>query len=192
MNAPRKQTKWLWRVDVGTPEAEVLQYLRGGSHDYFSKRVGTRMALDAILAFWKPLAFQRQKKMSQAELGEMGRYCFDQLIHQAERLARDLKLGVRVVIVNLDMDTPTASPITAPAPQEVRIVVTREDGLGSRQAEVPSSTFQRLSTTPNSSPESFNGRIIEAVAEDHIKDESEMEELDVTTETASAIFGRIF
>jgi hypothetical protein len=78
------RVKLVYNAQRDAPAGIVLDYLL--NHPHFTSRQGRQQAIDAISAFYRPLAEEHRGVMSQAELQEVARNCVEVLAKQMEAL----------------------------------------------------------------------------------------------------------
>jgi hypothetical protein len=78
------RVKLVYNAQRDAPAGIVLDYLL--NHPHFTSRQGRQQAMDAISAFYRPLAEEHRGVMSQAELQEVARNCVEVLAKQMEAL----------------------------------------------------------------------------------------------------------
>lgn len=78
------RVKLVYNAQRDAPAGIVLNYLL--NHPHFTSRQGRQQAMDAISAFYRPLAEEHRGMMSQAELQEVARNCVEVLAKQIEAL----------------------------------------------------------------------------------------------------------
>jgi hypothetical protein len=78
------RVKLVYNAQRDAPAGIVLDYLL--NHPHFTSRQGRQQAIDAISAFYRPLAEEQRGVMSQAELQEVARNCVEVLAKQMEAL----------------------------------------------------------------------------------------------------------
>jgi hypothetical protein len=78
------RVKLVYNAQRDAPAGIVLDYLL--NHPHFTSRQGRQQAMDAISAFYRPLAEEHRGVMSQVELQEVARNCVEVLAKQMEAL----------------------------------------------------------------------------------------------------------
>lgn len=97
------RVKFIYNAQFPAATAVVLNYLLNNPH--FTSRQGRQQGMDAMMAFYRPLAEEFHGELSVSEIQEMARHC-------VERLAKQIAdLCDRYHIAN-----PVASQGSAPAP----------------------------------------------------------------------------
>lgn len=127
----RQRIQFAFNADTDSVVGHVFQYLIKNHH--FSSREGKCKGVDAMIAFYKPFAYQGNANVNEGELQTMARDAVDALSRHIELLcyafgvdrsttiARDLKLEVQQVLTELL----TADAVTLPG-ERLRIGVSQE------------------------------------------------------------------
>ncbi|WP_035984370.1 hypothetical protein [Leptolyngbya sp. KIOST-1] len=131
------RVKFIYNAQFPAATAVVLNYLLNNPH--FTGRQGRQQGMDAMMAFYRPLAEEFHGELSVSEIQEMARHC-------VERLAKQIAdLCDRYHITN-----PTANSPTAPAGDFSRLEAVLEQCL-SRIADALQSgaPIPRATAAPN-------------------------------------------
>ncbi len=103
MASSSERVKFIYNAQFPSPNAIVLDYLLNNPH--FTSREGRQKGVDAIAAFYRPLAEEAQEHLSDSEVQEIARHCVEVLAKQIDFLCHRYQL-----------DNPLAMP-TAAQPQ---------------------------------------------------------------------------
>jgi hypothetical protein len=78
------RVKLVYNAQLDSPAGMVLDYLLNNAH--FTSRQGRQQAIEAISAFYRPLAAETREDTSHAELQAMARHCVEVLAKQIDVL----------------------------------------------------------------------------------------------------------
>jgi hypothetical protein len=78
------RVKLVYNAQIDSPAGMVLDYLLNNSH--FTSRQGRQQAIEAISAFYRPLAAETREDTPRAELQAMARNCVEVLAKQIDVL----------------------------------------------------------------------------------------------------------
>jgi hypothetical protein len=82
--ARSERVKFVYNAQFPAPTAVVLDYLLHNPH--FTGRNGRQQGMDAMMAFYRPLAEEFHGELSVSELQEMARHCVERLTKQIDDL----------------------------------------------------------------------------------------------------------
>ena len=82
--ARSERVKFVYNAQFPAPTAVVLDYLLHNPH--FTGRQGRQQGMDAMMAFYRPLAEEFQGELSVSEIQEMARHCVERLAKQIDDL----------------------------------------------------------------------------------------------------------
>jgi len=82
--ARSERVKLVYNAQIDSPAGIILDYLLNNPH--FTSRQGRQQAIDAIAAFYRPLAEEQRGARQQAELQEVARNCVEVLSKQIDVL----------------------------------------------------------------------------------------------------------
>ena len=82
--ARSERVKFVYNAQFPAPTAVVLDYLLHNPH--FTSRNGRQQGMDAMMAFYRPLAEEFHGKLSVSEIQEMARHCVERLAKQIDDL----------------------------------------------------------------------------------------------------------
>ena len=78
------RVKFVYNAQFPSSTAVVLDYLI--NNDVFASRQGRQRAMDAIAAFYRPLAEKEQGEMSEEQVQAVAGVCVEQLVKQIDTL----------------------------------------------------------------------------------------------------------
>ncbi|MEM6252858.1 MAG: hypothetical protein AAF821_08045 [Cyanobacteria bacterium P01_D01_bin.156] len=78
------RVKFIYNAQFPAPTAVVLDYLLNNPH--FTSRQGRQQGMDAIAAFYRPMAQEARAELPEDEVREIARHCVDRLAQQIEVL----------------------------------------------------------------------------------------------------------
>jgi uncharacterized membrane protein YccC len=110
------RVKFIYNAQFPAATAVVLNYLLNNPH--FTGRQGRQQGMDAMMAFYRPLAEEFHGELSVSEIQEMARHCVERLVKQIADLCD------RYHIAN-----PTTNSSTAPAGDFSRLEAVLEQCL---------------------------------------------------------------
>lgn len=84
------RVKFVYNAQFPSPNAVVLDYLLNNPH--FTSRQGRQQGMDAIAAFYRPLAEEAVGDLSEAEVQEIARHCVDVLAKQIDAMCSRYKI----------------------------------------------------------------------------------------------------
>ncbi len=84
------RVKFVYNAQFPSPNAVVLDYLLNNPH--FTSRQGRQQGMDAIAAFYRPLAEESVGDLSEPEVQEIARHCVEALAKQIDALCSRYKI----------------------------------------------------------------------------------------------------
>lgn len=75
-----ERVKFIYNAQFPAATAVVLNYLLNNPH--FTGRQGRQQGMDAMMAFYRPLAEEFHGELSVSEIQEMARHCVERLVKQ--------------------------------------------------------------------------------------------------------------
>ena len=82
--ARSERVKFVYNAQFPAPTAVLVKYLVHNPH--FTSRQGRQQGMDAMMAFYRPIAEEFQGELSVSELQEMARHCVERLMKQIDDL----------------------------------------------------------------------------------------------------------
>jgi hypothetical protein len=76
-----ERVKFIYNAQFPADTAVVLNYLLNNPH--FTGRQGRQKGMDAMMAFYRPLAEEARGELPEADLRDMARHCVAQLAQQS-------------------------------------------------------------------------------------------------------------
>jgi len=147
------RVKLTYNATITSVAGVVLDYLINSVH--FTSRHGRQMAIDAISAFYRPVAEEMKGKLSQAELREVAHHCVEMLLQQADVLCKrydlenPMNLAAEQTLVGqfTDSQTSTSEMIQAYENHQRRLQFTLEKGLGAIASALKTEVKAELNKT---------------------------------------------
>ena len=182
--ATQKRTQFTLRASPTSGEALIFRYLRGLESKTINQQQGRQMAIHALVAFWEPFALEKSKGKQSVELEIAARNSIEQLIRQANWIAKTFQLDIQIGT------NQRGEPIAPPSAPEVKIILSADASTGfvpqAQFRSAPSSSVANQNAShPSASHTSSNedgGRIVEVLEEASVLDEGQMKEIDATPE----------
>ncbi|MEO1404231.1 MAG: hypothetical protein AAFV72_23680 [Cyanobacteria bacterium J06635_1] len=84
------RVKFVYNAQFPAPTAVVLDYLLNNPH--FTSRQGRQQGMDAISAFYRPMAEEARAELPEDEVREIARHCVEQLAKQIDYLCNRYQL----------------------------------------------------------------------------------------------------
>jgi hypothetical protein len=84
------RVKFVYNAQFPSPNAVVLDYLLNNPH--FTSRQGRQQGMDAIAAFYRPMAEEAVGDLPEAEVQEIARHCVEVLAKQIDALCGRYKI----------------------------------------------------------------------------------------------------
>jgi hypothetical protein len=122
------RVKLVYNAQRDAPAGIVLDYLL--NHPHFTSRQGRQQAMDAIAAFYRPLAAETREDTSHAELQAMARHCVEVLAKQID-----------VLSTRYQIESPMSVHGTAAPDNLDRLETTLANGLQAIALALQSGTF---------------------------------------------------
>ena len=85
------RVKFVYNAQFPAATAVVLNYLLNNPH--FTGRQGRQQGMDAMMAFYRPLAEEFHGEVSVSELQEMARHCVERLAKQIDDLCNRYRIA---------------------------------------------------------------------------------------------------
>lgn len=82
--ARSERVKFVYNAQFPAPTAVVLDYLL--HNPYFTGRQGRQQGMDAMMAFYRPMAEECHGELSVSEIQEMARHCVERLVKHIDDL----------------------------------------------------------------------------------------------------------
>ena len=120
------RVKFVYNAQFPAATAVVLNYLLNNPH--FTGRQGRQQGMDAMMAFYRPLAEEFHGELSVSEIQEMARHCVERLAKQIADLCDGQRPAQRA---NYHIANPTTNSSTAPAGDFSRLEAVLEQCLPS-------------------------------------------------------------
>jgi hypothetical protein len=79
-----ERVKFIYNAQFPAPTAVLVKYLVHNPH--FTSRQGRQQGMDAMMAFYRPIAEEFHGELSVSELQEMARHCVERLMKQIDEL----------------------------------------------------------------------------------------------------------
>lgn len=83
-NYDTQRVKFVYNAQFPAPTAVVLDYLL--RNRAFTPHEGRQLGMDAMMAFYRPMAEESEGNLSEAELQSIAQHCVKQLAQQIDRL----------------------------------------------------------------------------------------------------------
>ena len=93
-----ERIKLVYNAQFPASTAVVLEYLLRNSE--FSSRTGRQEAMDAVMAFFHPLAETARGERSVSEVQDIARHCVERLLKQVDRLCTTYQISNPMVNVS--------------------------------------------------------------------------------------------
>ena len=110
------RVKFVYNAQFPAATAIVLNYLLNNPH--FTGRQGRQQGMDAMMAFYRPLAEEFHGELSVSEIQEMARHCVERLAKQIADLCDGQRPAQRANATILPIQRPTA-PLHPPETSSV-------------------------------------------------------------------------
>jgi hypothetical protein len=130
------RVKFIYNAQFPAATAVVLNYLLNNPH--FTGRQGRQQGMDAMMAFYRPLAEEFHGELSVSEIQEMARHCVERLAKQIADLCDRYHIASPVT-ANVSASAPMSSTARLEAILEELVVVVKGGGA-SRFLTIPPST----------------------------------------------------
>jgi hypothetical protein len=128
------RVKLVYNAQIDSPAGMVLNYLLNNAH--FTSRQGRQQAIEAISAFYRPLAAEAKGDPSQAEVQAMAQNCVEVLAKQID-----------VLCTRYQIEPPTSAHGSAAPDNLDRLETTLANGLQAIAQALQSGTFLPPGTT---------------------------------------------
>ena len=128
------RVKFIYNAQFPAATAVVLNYLLNNPH--FTGRQGRQQGMDAMMAFYRPLAEEFHGELSVSEIQEMARHCVERLAKQIADLCDRYHIA-NPVTPNGVASTPLSSTARLEAILEELVVAVRGEGAISPQVPAP-------------------------------------------------------
>ena len=125
------RVKFIYNAQFPAATAVVLNYLLNNPH--FTGRQGRQQGMDAMMAFYRPLAEEFHGELSVSEIQEMARHCVERLAKQIADLCDRYHIA-NPVMANVGASAPLGSTARLEAILEELVVVVRGGGAIAPQA----------------------------------------------------------
>ena len=106
----RQRIQFAYNADLDSAVGETFQYLLKNPH--FPSRTGKHKGSDAMMAFWKPFAYQEQRDLSETELKAIAQESIIALTQQIE-----------LICETFELEQSQATAVTPDLKQEIRQAV---------------------------------------------------------------------
>jgi hypothetical protein len=124
------RVKFIYNAQFPTATAVVL------NNPHFTGRQGRQQGMDAMMAFYRPLAEEFHGELSVSEIQEMARHCVERLVKQIADLCDRYHIA-NPVTPNGVASTPLSSTARLEAILEELVVAVRGEGAISPQVPAP-------------------------------------------------------
>jgi hypothetical protein len=122
------RVKLVYNAQLDSPAGMVLDYLLNNAH--FTSRQGRQQAIEAISAFYRPLAAEAKGDPTQVELQALARNCVEVLANQID-----------VLCTRYQIESPMSAHGTAAPDNLDRLEMTLANGLQTIAQALQSGTF---------------------------------------------------
>ncbi|MBD2234607.1 hypothetical protein [Phormidium tenue] len=130
------RVKFIYNAQFPAATAVVLNYLLNNPH--FTGRQGRQQGMDAMMAFYRPLAEEFHGQLSVSEIQEMARHCVERLAKQIADLCDRYHIA-NPVMANVGASAPLGSTARLEAILEELVVVVRGGGAIAPPSPIPAS-----------------------------------------------------
>jgi hypothetical protein len=86
-----ERVKYVYNAQFPAPTAVVLKYLVHNPH--FTSRQGRQQGMDAMMAFYRPMAEEFHGELSVSEIQGMARHCVERLAKQIDELCERYRIA---------------------------------------------------------------------------------------------------
>ncbi|MBW4652378.1 MAG: hypothetical protein KME20_04925 [Kaiparowitsia implicata GSE-PSE-MK54-09C] len=121
-----ERVKFVYNAQFPAATAVVLNYLLHNAH--FTSRQGRQQGMDAMMAFYRPLAEEFHGERSVSEIQEMAWHCVERLVKQIADLCDRYHIA-NPVTTNVGASAPLGSTTRLEAILEELVVVVRGGGV---------------------------------------------------------------
>ncbi len=119
------RVKFIYNAQFPAATAVVLNYLLNNPH--FTGRQGRQQGMDAMMAFYRPLAEEVHGELSVSEIQEMARHCVERLAKQIADLCDRYHIA-NPVMANVGASAPLGSTTRLETILEELVMAVREGG----------------------------------------------------------------
>ncbi len=91
LHARSERVKFVYNAQFPASTAVVLDYLLHNPH--FTGRQGRQQGMDAMMAFYRPLAEESRGELSVSEVQEVARHCVERLVKQIDELCARYRIA---------------------------------------------------------------------------------------------------
>ncbi len=130
------RVKFIYNAQFPAATAVVLNYLLNNPH--FTGRQGRQQGMDAMMAFYRPLAEEFHGELSVSEIQEVARHCVERLVEQIADLCDRYHIA-NPVTPNGVAPTPLSSTARLESILEELVAAVRGGGVIAPQAPAPAS-----------------------------------------------------
>ncbi|PSN16122.1 hypothetical protein C7293_04085 [filamentous cyanobacterium CCT1] len=124
-HAQSERVKFIYNAQFPAATAVVLNYLLNNPH--FTGRQGRQQGMDAMMAFYRPLAEEFHGELSISEIQEMARHCVERLVKQIADLCDRYHIA-NPVMANVGTSAPLGSITRLESILEELVVAVRGAG----------------------------------------------------------------
>jgi hypothetical protein len=86
-----ERVKFVYNAQFPAPTATLIKYLV--HNPSFTSRYGRQLGMDAMMAFYRPLAEEFHGELSVSEIQEMARHCVERLVKQIDDLCNRYRIA---------------------------------------------------------------------------------------------------
>ena len=120
------RVKFIYNAQFPAVTAVVLNYLLNNPH--FTGRQGRQQGMDAMMAFYRPLAEEFHGELSVSEIQEMARHCVERLVKQIADLCDHYHIA-NPVLSDGGVPAPLSNTTRLEAILEELVIVVRGGGV---------------------------------------------------------------
>ncbi|MBD2114981.1 MULTISPECIES: hypothetical protein [Cyanophyceae] len=129
-----ERVKFIYNAQFPAATAVVLNYLLNNPH--FTGRQGRQQGMDAMMAFYRPLAEEFHSELSVSEIQDMARHCVERLAKQIDDLCDRYHIANPVISYSV-APTPLSSTARLETILEELVVAVRGGGVTSPKSPAP-------------------------------------------------------